>query len=474
MMLDWRTGLALLPILLLSLALLVGDLLIVGGAQRSLNRIEAIDRKQELIQSLDAATTGYALRVSEALYEGREVQEPLKAARREMERLLVRLTQETREQAATAPSEAETRDMLGDVENARRMLELYHAIDLSAARALVLARDGSVPEAQRLYRREVDFRLTSEFAALRDDALSGERQRRAAEVETWNRAREWGRMAGGVLGAALLVALLLAWTLLSRRKGAPPELLADFEARTEELRSANRQLREIDARRAQFLADVSHELRTPLTILQGEADVALLPASKPEDRRRSLERIQDQAAELAQLLEDLIAFARSDAEPQSLTLGPVLIDDLLATVVDEGETLAEPREVTIALALHDRGLWVEADLRRLKQALVIGLDNAINHSPPGSAVAIELAQRAEMVRITISDMGPGLTESDQQRAFERFYRGGTSSNSFGLGIGLAIARSIVEQHHGTIELANRAEAGAVLTIALPRAREARP
>lgn len=273
----------------------------------------------------------------------------------------------------------------------------------------------------------------------------------------------------------MLATALAAWLLLSRQVAAGhPKLAADFEVRTEELRDANRKLRETDVRRAQFLADVSHELRTPLTILRGEADVALLPGSKPQEQRRSLERIQDQAAELGQLLDDLIAFARSDGEPQALVLNHILLDDILAAAVDEGENLAEPREMTIALSLRDKGQWVDADMRRLKQALIIGIDNAINHSPPGSGIEVELSRLSDSVRISILDRGPGLSEGDQQRVFDRFYRGAGSSNSFGLGIGLAIARGIVAQHNGTIALTNRADGGAILTIDLPRPGEPRP
>jgi signal transduction histidine kinase len=177
---------------------------------------------------------------------------------------------------------------------------------------------------------------------------------------------------------------------------------------------------------------------------------------------------------LGQLLDDLIAFARSDGEAQTFAPHRLLLDDIVATVVEEGEALAEPREVGIELTLPEKGVWVDADIRRLKQALIIGLDNAINHSPPGSVIAVGLERSGDRASITIADNGTGLLEADASRVFERFYRGGQAGNSFGLGIGLAIAKAIVEQHNGSIALANRPEGGALLRIELPVPREARP
>lgn len=471
---PWRIGLWLLPLLLVCLLLLGFGLVVLDRGGRALARIEAINRELAATLTLEAATARYALRVAQVMEQGREQQEDLRTARLGMERGFVRLTQEARDQAAAASDDAEARDLLTDVENTRRMLELYHAIDLSASRAFVLARDGSLEEARRAYQREVDFRLRTEFAALLDDALASRQQRLATERSRWEERSGQARAAAAGLLFALIAAGASSWLLLSRHaKAAEPRLLAAIEQRAEELRHANRRLRETDARRAQFLADVSHELRTPLTILRGEADVALLQNADPQDQRRSLERIQDQAAELAQLLDDLIAFARSDADAQPLAMSRILFDDVLAAVVEEGEMLAEPREVTITLALKDKGQWVDADMRRLKQALIIGIDNAINHSPPGSMIEVELTRSSDTARATILDRGPGLAEGEQPRVFDRFYRGANAGYSSGLGIGLAIAKAIIDQHNGSIELANRPGGGAALMIDLPLPKEAR-
>lgn len=112
---------------------------------------------------------------------------------------------------------------------------------------------------------------------------------------------------------------------------------------------------------------------------------------------------------------------------------------------------------------------MSADFRRLKQGLLIGLDNAIKHSPPGGEVEIDTALEDDAIVIRIADQGPGVAEADLPHVFERFFRGRGNGEPTGdgVGIGLAIAKDIVDRHSGSIALGNRPGGGAVLTIRLP-------
>lgn len=432
---------------------------------RRIARLDGLYGELGSIHGLDAARGQYGLHLAEVLWQGREPQADLRKARLDMERAFQQLSQWARTRALAATSERETREALQDVEQTRRMLELYHAIDLAASRSIVLERERRTTEALQVYNEQVGFRLANEFTALLDDARSGAALR--LDVEHAANAEARSQLLAAWAAVLAIVSGLAIIAMLNRRRPGSDELARAFETRTEELRESNRRLREIDARRTQFLADVSHELRTPLTILRGEADVALLPNSPDGDLRRSLERIQEQADELGQLLDDLIAFARSEGDQKPLQMAPILLDDLVAAAAQEGEALAEPREVTIDLQLPARGVWITGDMRRLKQALLIGIDNAINHSSPGSAIGLELEVMAAGACIRIMDQGPGLAEQDQPHLFDRYYRGKDSDGTPGLGIGLAIAKGIIEQHHGHIGLSNRVAGGAVLTITLP-------
>jgi signal transduction histidine kinase len=112
---------------------------------------------------------------------------------------------------------------------------------------------------------------------------------------------------------------------------------------------------------------------------------------------------------------------------------------------------------------------VPGDFRRLKQALMIGIDNAVKHSPPGSTIRIATTNDDRHATVRVADEGPGVSAEDQPNVFRRFYRGRQENDMLntGFGIGLSIARQIVAQHGGTIELHNRSQGGALFEIVLP-------
>ena len=435
---------------------------------RDAERLRGLHVELTHLQDIDSAIADYALEVAHYMVRGRAEQDDLQASRLTIERTFLGLGRALRDRVAFDSADGKPDGALTDFENARRMLELYHAIDRAASRAIVRQRDGQGTEAADIYARDVDYRITTEFAALINAARAGSEDRiSAAEARSAEHGRTIIVVWGAIAGVGLLILAGSAWLLWRRPLHLPDNLARDYEKRVEELRLSNQRLRELDTRRGQFLADVSHELRTPLTILRGEADVALLPRAKSEDQRKSLESIRDQAAELGQLLDDLLAFARSEGEAQAADAPPVLLNELVANAADDGETLAEPREVVLRTQLPEAGIWALAEARRLKQALIIGLDNAVNHSPPGTTITVALTQRDGWAEITIADEGSGIAPADEAHVFDRFYRGDGHATESGLGIGLAIAKTIVDQHGGTIALDNRAEGGAVMTICLP-------
>ena len=498
------------------------------AAGHSASRVAGIHGRLDVLTQLSAKAGTYGERAAEVLLLGRgpvnglDPSDELTTARIDIERLLARLTQATRAEIAGLSGMTEISDELPELETSRRMIEVYHAIDAAMNTALSSLRDGQLAPAMSTFVREVAFRLNNELQPLITGAADDERSELDAQLAAIRASETQILIAGavaGVLGLAVLAALAfglrrsverplhalssraramaagesiddalpalprdfapLAESLAALGKSldeqrrsfaeAGERLTSDVDARTTQLRAANDQLREVDRRRGQFLADVSHELRTPLTILRGEADVALRGKDDPEMLRQSLERIQGQAVEFGKLLEDLMAFARATAEDQPLVLVDTKLDEVIGAAAQEAERLAEPREVTVAVELADEGRHIDVDFRRLKQALIIGLDNAIKHSPPGSKITIATAIEAKHASIAILDQGPGVEEGDLPRVFERFFRGRHEGDSLieGIGIGLAIAKDIVERHGGSISLGNRPEGGAALRILLP-------
>lgn len=473
MAVRWRiVGLALAS--LVSIAAMIAVMAFgLGLADHFVQRVDAVHRRFEVIAELDGRANAYAKQVATVLLLGRAQMPAVQAARIGMERTFARLSRATRDELSLLGGGAAMEPELAQLEDVRRMIELYHAIDASAARALAAARDGKTAEATDLYGRDVAFRLANELQPLIDRALADERNDVAVQLAEVRRTQTIVLAAAGVLALVALAVLSLLGVLLYRavrKSGA--RLEAEIETRTAELREANERLRAVDVRRTQFLADVSHELRTPLTVLRGEADVALRGQTSPEELRSALERIRGQSVELSHLLDDLIAFARTDAESQQHRPTDIRLDEVVSAAADEGQVLAEPREVTVVTELGDGGAHLDADFRRLKQALMIGLDNAVRHAPPGSRITLSTSRDAAAVRVRIADQGPGLADEDRPRVFERFYRGRGEADLLnqGLGIGLAIAKDIVERHGGSIRLDNGAAGGAVLTIELPVAR----
>ena len=440
-------------------------------ADHYVNRVDAVHRRFEVIAELDGRANAYGREIAAALLLGRSNMPNVQGARIAMERTFARLTRATREELA-ALSGGNIQSGMIELEDVRRMIELYHAIDASAARALAAARDGNAAQASALYGRDVAFRLANELQPLIDGALADERKEVATELAAVQRDQSSIVFAAAGLAVLSAAVLGLLGLLLSRAVSrSDARLEAEIASRTAELTEANARLRAIDVKRTQFLADVSHELRTPLTVLRGEADVALRGRSSEAELTSALERIRGQSVELSSLLDDLIAYARTDAESQQHQPAEVRLADVVAAATAEGQVLAEPREVRVVTELGDDGALVDADFRRLRQALTIALDNAVRHAPPGSRITVRTSREGGSLAVAIADEGPGVTPEDRPHVFERFFRGSKEAELMnqGLGIGLAIARDIVERHHGTIELDNRPEGGAVLTITLPAA-----
>lgn len=243
----------------------------------------------------------------------------------------------------------------------------------------------------------------------------------------------------------------------------------DLRQRSAELEAANARLTDLDASRTRFLADVSHELRTPLTVLRGQAEVALRqPDPTPDALRRTLEQVTRKADHIGRLVDDLLFLARSDAGVIEFRFIPSVMQDVIAEVVLDGDPLTRGRGVRIALRQPAEPLVVSGDPERLRQAVVILLDNAIRHAPDGSVVTIDLRTEAEAALLRVVDQGEGIAEADREQVFDRFYRGRNSSGRRGTGLGLPIARDILRRHGGTIRIAPAAPVeGAVIEIRLP-------
>ena len=301
-----------------------------------------------------------------------------------------------------------------------------------------------------------------------------------ARIEAVRRAA--GAIGGGKLDTRLSVAtrdelgLLVAnvnrmAARLSRREGrivADRAALEDtVEARTADLRAANARLEAVDRSRRRFFADVSHELRTPLTVILGECDLAARAGSRITDHTPAFATIRKRAMRLKLRVEDLLRVARSESGEIELDRRALELAPVLAEAVDNLASDAARRRVALVFEPGPQNLEVLADREWLRQVVESLIDNALRHAAGLTRVVVALhGTTSGPARITVTDDGPGFGDREQT-LFERFRRGDRPAE-MGFGIGLALARWLVEQHDGTIRLGVGEDGrGARVTLDLP-------
>lgn len=219
----------------------------------------------------------------------------------------------------------------------------------------------------------------------------------------------------------------------------------------------------------EFIADASHELRTPLTVLRSSADLLDRHRDEPlADNGDLFDDLRGELGRLERLAGDLLTLARSDLNEASLAVAPLDLRVEAADVVRQTTPLAREHGLTLVCEAGDDEVATEADPDRLRQILLILLDNAIAHTPPGGTITVGAARQGGEAVLTVRDTGGGIAAEHLERIFDRFYRAERSRSRAhgGTGLGLAIARSLVEAHHGQIALTSAVGRGTTVTIRL--------
>jgi signal transduction histidine kinase len=219
-------------------------------------------------------------------------------------------------------------------------------------------------------------------------------------------------------------------------------------------------------RQREFAADASHELRTPLTVIRSSVEHLRRSRGKPEATTEALDDIDVEVGQMTALVEDLLLLARSDSGAISLNRLPVDLGDVAAEGAGALVQLAGDRGVS--LGLDPEPAMVRGDQARLRQLIVILVDNAVRHTPRGGSVLVRVRGDRQEVTVDVDDDGPGIRPEDMPKVFDRFWRA-PGQASGGTGLGLAIAKSIVDLHDGRITVSNRPEGGARFTVRLPAA-----
>jgi two-component system, OmpR family, sensor kinase len=243
------------------------------------------------------------------------------------------------------------------------------------------------------------------------------------------------------------------------------------QARTAELEQALQALQQLDASRRQLFADISHELRTPTTAIRGEAEIALRGKTKSaEEYQDTLARIASTASQLGRVIDDLLTMARSQTQALAIVPSPTAVRLPVQEALQQLDALAQAH--TVALHWHndapeDQLLW--CDGARLRQLLVLLLDNAIRYSHPGGQVTLHTRLHQGHWQAQVQDQGIGIAPPELAQVFERNFRGeqARKHRADGVGLGLPLAKTLAQAHGGRLTLTSAAGQGTTATLDLP-------
>ncbi len=229
-------------------------------------------------------------------------------------------------------------------------------------------------------------------------------------------------------------------------------------------------LESAELRRRQLLSDLAHELRTPLATIEGYLEGVrdgVVPASA-----ETWAVLETESGRLRRLVDDLQRVSRAEERQLDLRVGPVTAAALVEAAVDAAEPAYASKGIQLETVVSDRLPKLAVDPDRIGEVLGNLLDNALRHTPPGGSVEVRADRHGDEVALTIADTGEGIAPEHLDRVFERFFRVDTSRtrNGGGSGIGLAIARALVEAHGGRIRAESDGPgAGSRFVVTLPTA-----
>ena len=257
-------------------------------------------------------------------------------------------------------------------------------------------------------------------------------------------------------------------TEVGRVSGALNSMLDQVEVAFEAQRASEGQARASEQRMRRFIADASHELRTPLTSIRGFAELYRQGAvSGRAEVDRVMRRVEDEAARMGLLVEELLLLARLDQQ-RPLETFPVDLLVVASDAVHDAQAVAPERAISLDVN-GDAPAVVVGDDARLRQVFANLLTNALVHTPAGTPVKVRLQSDDEHVAVEVTDTGPGMDQEQASRVFERFYRADPSRTraSGGYGLGLSIVAALVAAHGGTVGVTSAPGEGATFRVVLP-------
>ncbi|MGR8930202.1 MAG: sensor histidine kinase [Gammaproteobacteria bacterium] len=248
------------------------------------------------------------------------------------------------------------------------------------------------------------------------------------------------------------------------------ELETRVAERTYELNQLNAKLKRMDAERRQFLADISHELRTPITVIRGEAEVTLRGTDRDsEEYKETLQRIIELSMQLGTYVNDLLFLTRIESANMQFEYDRVNLTELVSSTIEDFKVMAEENALTVSFDKPTQEIWISADKQRLRQVLFILGDNACRYSRPSGRINIVLHKNDKETHFSLADQGIGIPHDELAHIFERHFRcrNARQLRNDGTGLGLPLAKSIINAHGGRIVVDSTENIGTTFTVTLP-------
>ncbi len=218
---------------------------------------------------------------------------------------------------------------------------------------------------------------------------------------------------------------------------------------------------------SEFSSQAAHELKTPLAVIRGESEIALKKDRSPEEYREALKANLREAQRMIRVVEDMLLLSRLDYDPQELGFHTLDFEKFIEDIVEKAKILGNTKKIEILYQGVAEGTVISADEVHLRRLFFNILDNAVKFTPEEGRIVIQFKRQDRFAVTTITDNGPGISDADLPRIFEKFFHRTKTGTTPGNGLGLSIATDIVQAHGGAITLESSPGHGARFTLAIP-------
>lgn len=219
----------------------------------------------------------------------------------------------------------------------------------------------------------------------------------------------------------------------------------------------------------EFSSSIGHELKTPLAIIKGESEIALRKDRQIEDYRNALNLNIEEANRMIRIVEDLLFLTKLDYSPENIKKEPFDFIQFFTEIRERARMLVSHKQISLSTTMPEISVTVEGNKLHLTRLFFNLIQNAIKFTPSGGRINLTVHTEGDVLRVSISDTGFGISEKDLPRIFQRFFHRekSQSESSNSIGLGLSIAKSIAKFHNGDIEVKSRLGEGATFTVILP-------